>query len=84
MKSGLWGDTGASRKRVERGWQKKKARRMSAPNAYCFGRAGALFCREWSFQKQGCDWNERVKCSEEVIVFEVRKSITTKRNATSE
>jgi hypothetical protein len=43
-----------------------------------------FFAVKLSFQKQGCDWNVRVECSEDVIVFEERKSITTKRNDTSE
>ena len=47
MESGLWNDTGASRKRVERGWQKKKARRMSAPDAYWFRQGWRDFLR-WS------------------------------------
>jgi hypothetical protein len=36
------------------------------------------------FKSKGAILNERVECRKEVIVFEKRKSITTKRNVTGE
>ena len=68
--------------RVERGWQKKKARSMSAPDAYCFGKGGASFClfgwgRQWLSGLRmfsGMKWlSKKVICS---TAFVAKWSVT--------